>query len=339
MGRCGIIMIMRYAISTLFALFIFGFGFYTPAFAQFNIVPEDNINVEMIPENPGPNEEVYISIESFTTNINMAMVTWKVGSQTKKGIGEKTFSFITGGLNTTTILNITVETAEGQIINKTIKIKPTSVDLLWQTDSFVPPFYKGKPLFSYQNQITFIAIPHMTNSSGVEIGAKNMIYKWSLNGSVIDYASGYGKNTYALIGSIIARPINVSVEVTSGSTDGVGFAQTTVSPVDPFVIFYKKDPLYGIEFQKALINTVGLLGLREITVISMPFFFGMLDLSVPEMSYRWSINGTAIEDGGHQTTQVFRQTEEISGRSNISIRVENSEKILQSASSDFNLEF
>jgi len=316
------------------------FAFSVPALAQYNVMPQDDINVTMTPENPGPNQTVGVSIVSYGTDVNAATITWKINGKTiQSGKGLKNFSFTTGNVNVTTTLNIVVATAEGQTINKTISIKPSSVDLIWQTNSYTPPFYKGKPLYSYQNQITFIAVPHITGSNGTEIGAKNLIYTWTQDGNVVADRSGYGVNTYSITGSIIARPLDVSVEVTSPVSAAVGDAEVFVAPVDPQIVLYEKNPIYGIQFQNALQNNVTLSGSKEITIVGVPFFFGALSPFAPELTYKWEINGTQIADDGRQTSQVFRQTDGTSGASNISLSITDSAKILQSASNNFNLQF
>ncbi len=337
---------MKYS---LFAVFIFGFlavfltcllGVASPALAQFNVVPQDDINVTMTPANPGPNQQVSVSIVSYSTDVNAATVTWKINGKTiQSGRGLKNFSFTTGNTNVTTTLNIIVNTSDGETIDKSIVVQPSSVDLLWQTDSYIPPFYKGKPLYSYQNKITFIAVPHLMGAFGTEIGAKNLIYTWTINGSVDAANSGAGVNTYSLVGSIIARPLDVQVEVTSPSSAGVGDAEVVVAPIDPQVVLYENNPLYGIQFQNALQNNVTLSGSQEITVAGVPFFFGALSDTAPELTYTWKINGSQIQDDGRETSQVFRQTSGTSGASNISLSVGDTAKILQTASNNFNLEF
>ena len=328
---------MKRTIFILFLLCAFGIG--VVAHAQFNAVPQADINVDLSPENPGPNQTVTVTLTSFSTNLDAGKITYSINGAVKKsGNGLKTFSFTTGGINTTTTLGIAVRTSEGDTVQKTIRIQPVSVDLVWQSESFVPPFYKGKALFSYQNKITFVALPHINASGGGEISDKNLIYKWTQNGEVIGNASGYGRNTYTTVGSIIARPIDVEVEVTSGNSPAVGSAEIVVNPITPLVLFYKKNPLYGIEFQNALVGKAMLGDSQEVTVVGIPLFFGVANSSSGSLSYSWSINGEML-DGAYQNTRVFRRTEGVSGASNISLSVENANKILQSASSNFSLEF
>ena len=315
--------------------------------AQTDGISQDSVNIDILPENPGPNQLVNATISSFSTNVNIAEITWTInGVEKKSGTGVKTFSFITDGLNTTISLGVSARTVEGDVITKTIDIKPTSVDLLWQTESFVPPFYKGKPLYSHQNKITFVALPHITNSSGAEIGVKNLVYTWKLNGSVIENASGFGKNTYSVIGSIISRPLDVEVDVSGANDNGTGVAEIVVAPRAPEIIFYKKNPLYGVEFQNALNASVFLQNSqnnnensKEITIVGMPFFFGISAGNAPELVYSWSVNGAPIYGDTHQTEQVFRQLDGTSGISQISLEIENQNKILQFATNSFNLQF
>ncbi len=310
------------------------------AHAQYNELLKTDVGVQINPENPGPNEQVSVTLSSFATDLNSATVTWQVGGKTiKSGKGSKTFSFSTGGLNSTTNLRIVIRTAEGETIEKTYSIKPTNVDLVWQVFGYTPPFYKGKALFSHQDKIQFVAIPHVIGSNGKEINPKNLIYTWTRNGTVIGDFSGYGKDTYTVAASVISRPLTVSVEVTSPDVDGVGTAVVTANPVEPTVLLYEKNPLYGIQFQKALVGDIDMGSSKEINILSMPYFFGVSYPTHPELTYSWSINSTQVDGGLNATSKVFRPLEGTSGASSIAVSIEDSAKILQFSSTSFNLSF
>lgn len=306
--------------------------------AQIEVPSTTDINVELIPSNPKPNEFVSASITSYSTDLNSAKITWSLNGKTQKsGLGEKSLIFNSGDAGTENILYISVKTKEGEVVEKSIIISPVGIDLVWQNESFVPPFYKGKALYSHQNKITFIAIPHIFNN-GKEVSPKNLIYTWKKNGSVIESASGYGKNTYTSEGSVISRPLNIEVNVTSPTTSASGYTHTVVTPIEPSIVFYKKDPLYGIEFQKALSGSISIENSNEINILAIPFFFGVMDKKSTDLTYIWSINGSEISSAG-SSNQVFRRKEGTKGNSLISLSIENSNKILQYASEDFNLVF
>lgn len=330
---------MKQIVFVLF-LFVCIFGFFAVANAQIGNLPQTEIDVQLLPENPKPNSTVSVVVNSYATNIDTAKITWKInGKIIKTGTGEKTFSFTVGGINTVTALDIIIETSSGETIEKNYNIKPTSVDLVWESEGFVPPFYKGKSLFSYQNKVTITAIPHITNANGQEISASNMVYKWTKDGSAITGASGFGKNSYSFVPSIISRPFTIEVNVSTTDSDGAGYASLYMAPSDPFILFYRKDPLYGIEFQRALFGNMGLGDLKEITVVGLPIFFGTTNSNSSDLTYKWAVNGSTINSGPALSTQVFRQNGDVSGTSNISLSVENSNKILQYASNNFYLTF
>ncbi len=334
----GTIILMKQSVFIL--LFVSIFGFFGVANAQFGTLPETEVGIDMVPQNPGPEEIVYVSATSYGTDLNAANFTWKINNKTQKfGVGEKSFSFTTGDINTTTVLDIVIETRDGETIKKTFRIRPVSIDLIWESEGFVPPFYKGKSLFSHQNQITVIAQPHMISSGGLEIGAKNLIYTWKKNGSVLESVSGFGKNTYSFVSPLISRPSKIEVEVSTVDDTRKGYSYITLNPTEPSVLFYKKDPVNGIEFQKSLQNTAELLNSKEVTVVSVPLFFGIENPDNGDLSFRWFINGSMVKDTPNQSVQVFRPIEGTSGTAKISLSIENNRKILQSASNNFNLNF
>src|SRR3990167_10337236 len=82
-----------------------------------------------------------------------------------------------------------------------LHLQAEEVDLLWQGNSYVPPFYEGRTLWSSQSRITFLAIPH-----GAGIGnPANLTYKWTKNGTVLGNINGVGKNTLSFIDSILSK--------------------------------------------------------------------------------------------------------------------------------------
>ena len=336
-----------YHISTtifisVFGIFISGLFFIqTPiALAQFNSALPTAINIDISPTAPKPNDTVTVVISSYATDLNGATITWKInGKKISSGKGLKDLSFVVGPTNTTTTLSLTILTTEGETIQKNYTIKPTSVDLIWQATGYTPPFYKGKTLFSHQDIIEFIALPHVFSSKGVEIPPQNLIYTWTRNGTVVGDFSGFGKYTYTVQSSIISRALDVQVQVTSPTTDSIGSAEVVVPPLEPEIVFYEKNPLYGIQFQRALTDEVTLNSSKEIEIVGEPYFFGTKDPKDNSLSYKWNINNTSIGGDMTQQSRVFRQADGTSGTSFISLSIENTKQILQSASAGFNLVF
>jgi hypothetical protein len=308
--------------------------------AQFSAPLPTQMDLQLDPEIPGPNQSVTATLSSFDTNLDAASISWRVnGKSAQSGTGDKTLSFITGAANTTTSIEVTIGTKEGETINKTYSIRPTLVDLVWQAFGYVPPFYKGKILFSHQDRIQFVALPHITDGSGKEIPPSELIYKWTRNGTVAGDFSGYGRNTYTVISSVISRPLDVSVEVTSPSSNGFGTAEVVATPAEPSIMFYPKHPLYGIQFEKALSGNFEMNDSKEIQVVAEPYYFGVSRMQNPDLSYTWSINNESLDSNTTLSSRVFRFKEGSSGISQIGLHIESAAKMLQFASGNFNLVF
>src|SRR3989344_1722540 len=88
------------------------------------------------PEIPGPNSNVNAKIESFSTDLHRADITWAVNGVVKKrGVAELNFSLNTGEIGSATTLTVTVETSDGMLLSKSRVFRPGQVDIIWQADS------------------------------------------------------------------------------------------------------------------------------------------------------------------------------------------------------------
>lgn len=328
---------MKY-ISFIFIFLLFSFGFLGISSAQTIGGGDNDLLIEFIPEVPREGELVNVSVRSYSSNIDLAKFTWRVNGKTiKTGVGEKNFNFNMGKIGERVTVDLLIQDPSGNTINKFFSFFPKSVELIYQSNGYVPPFYKGKTLFAHQNTVSVIAVPYITNQNGIEVNPKNMIYKWRKNGSVVENASGYGRNVYTFEGSLISRDLNISVEVSAGD-NGVAYGNLRLNPTEPFIVFYKKDPLYGIEFQRRLVGNEDFKGSNEISIISAPFFYESSEYKNNYLVYNWSINGKKIEGNG-SPVQVFRQKEGTSGTSKISLTVESPSRPLQFSSQLLDLTF
>lgn len=322
--------------SAVFFIIIAGvFLTTTSVSAQFN--ESSDISVGVLPANPQPNQTVQITIESYSINLDSAQITWSVnGKQVKKGMGIKNISTQTGKLGTETSVSITVSTG-AETFTKNISIVPASVSILWEARTYTPPFFKGKALFSHQSNIVFVAAPRIM-ANGREIPKENLIYTWSKNGTVLGDQNGYGRYTLAITGSIISRPLSIDLEVSDPNTGITAFDTIDIAPIEPEITTYVVDPLYGVQYNKAIRGTLPLIG-KEVTLTAVPYYFSNVGSTLGNVSYNWSINGNTISDGQNTRTRVFRKVGEVFGISNIDLKVLQENRLLQFASYNLSIDF
>lgn len=299
----------------------------------------ESINIKTLPELPSANQEVSVRIESYSFDLNSSEIIWALNGVIKdKGVGKKDFDFKTGAIGTPSLIKILIKTKDGKKIEKSLLIRPTGVDIIWQADSFVPPFYKGKALYSYQSRITVVALPEFTNSTGVKINPENLIYKWSKDGTVLGGISGYGKNKFSFTKLLISSPPEIEVEVSSADKSIRASGRITIEPIEAKTVLYENNPLYGIIYEKAVIGDFKMNG-SEITLAVTPYFFGLEELNGGKVKYNWNMNGQNITDKQDLRGVTFRNTDGGSGSTRVSVYLQNEIKELQSAGTDALLNF
>ena len=187
---------MKKVFLTIFLLSTYYLLFTTSAFAQFDFAGELNVNVS--PEYPKPNSTVYISLEMYTEKLDSSDISYYLNGKLEKSAkGLKNFSFTVGESSKTSSLEIVIKLHNGTSFSKILGVTPAGVDILWQADSYVPPFYRGKALYGPQSMLQLLANPSFGNN--------NLIYKWSVDGEAFPGISGYGKNAVSI------KPMFVSV--------------------------------------------------------------------------------------------------------------------------------
>jgi hypothetical protein len=239
----------RKAFGTLgWALFL-GFLFCTPhAFvhAQLMTAIPDALEIEVSPNRPGPNTLVSVTVKNYSTDLDRATITWFLnGKQMQKAIGLTRFEFRTGALGTPSSIDIVINTTSGRVIRKNIPIRPGEVDLVWETSGYTPPFYKGKSSYVNQGFVTVVAIPNMLGVNGKKLSAKNLVYKWTMDGVVQGSDSGYGKDSFSFLGTLLPKATEISVEVSSMADGTRATADIELDPERPFILVYQDDPIYG----------------------------------------------------------------------------------------------
>ena len=285
-----------------------------------------DINVETIPSNPQPYQDVTINLSSYATDLNRAIITWQEQSGASvSGIGKTSYSFTAGGPNTTDSFVITITpVGSTNSITKNVKINPSEIEILWESvDGYAPPFYKGKILPTIGSSIKTVAIP---NTNTIKAGIGSFSYTWKNDDNVVQDASGYNKNSYIFKTSIFDN--TNKIEVLASSVDGNYSADQIINipDYDPKIIFYKKSPTEGILYNNAL-DEKSLFPEDEISIVAEPYFLA-LNNNDSVFDYTWSVNNNPIETPAKKTEITIRPTER-NGYAILGLVIEDSKELFQ----------
>lgn len=323
----------------VFGLFLV-FSFFTPPpfsparLSHISHAQTNALRITAIPKFPGPFEPVMIDVEDFSRDLNKVDISWSVnGKIEQRGVGLKRFRLNTGALGT--VMNVFINMG-GDV--QSLAIRPATTDILWQADTYTPPFYKGKALHSNQDPITVVAEPFFINSQGVRLDPETLIYRWKQNGKLNDLASGYGKKTFKIIPSVLLKPIDVEVDISS--VDGVfrSISSVNIPNSKTEVLLYENHPLYGIIFEKSLNAGEFPITNHEVRIIGTPFFFSEEQKKLGQLVYDWKLNNASVNQQGNEV--IFRKPEGGGdGRSFVSLGIKNLERFAQSSSASLYVQF
>lgn len=300
---------------------------------------KEQLVVEVSPEIPKPGDTVTISTELYgDIDLNSTLISWKKNGVVElKGIGKKEFSFVMDATGKLTTIDFEATPTNAPAITKNWSFAPVDVDILWQANTYTPPFYKGKALFTPESNVTFIALPNIL-IGGKRVDSSDVVYKWKVDRTVDGANSGFGKSSYDFTGSIILKPTLIQAEVYAAANSAYkGINGFQISHVFPQALVYEDSPLYGILFNKALRNQYTIKS-DEVELSVIPYFFSTEGKN-SAVTYKWDLNTSSLSLPEFQNSAVFRRKDNKKGSANVSITIGNPSKILQKSSAVLGLIF
>lgn len=285
----------------------------------------DAILITLSPEKPAPSTAVTATLSILSGgSASLLDIEWLVnGVSVRKGKGESSVSFRTGKLGVAT--KLTAKLSEGEeVIEKTLTILPASVLLVAESDSTVPPFYRGKALFTFHGAARIAAIPFFGSASRGRVNPKTLKYTWKIADHVPDGSSGIGRDTFNFYAHVPFRPTEITVEVETLDGSAVAEAHITAEALAPQVVLYEDNPLYGVLWNKALASDITLTA-PEIRMVAQPFFFNKAE--APQLQYNWTLNSQKV--GSPSDDSVVFRKENAEGSAGVGVSITNPKAMFQ----------
>lgn len=322
-------LLLKISIITLFCVFALS------ANAQI-ATPIDGVTIQTSNTDPRPGDKVSVYVESYNINLNSSSIVWLVdGKVQSQGIGIKEIDVKAPKIGSKVIVTVNIKAPDGKEVKKSLTIATGAVDIIWESNGYVPPFFKGRLPFAYQNSIRLIAMPHLAKEGGKEIDPKTLVYSWKLGGKYIEAGQGYGKQSVEIQADDIPKTLEISVEVSNREQTLHTAGSINLEPSQPSLSFYEEDPLYGIYYNKSISSDVTMKN-SEMKILAIPFGFNM-DKMLNE--YNWSINNIDQPDLIKNRSITIRTKGDIDGSSNIDLSIRNQDNILQGAGGQFTVYF
>ena len=164
--------------------------------------------------------------------------------------------------------------------NTSTNVTNNQIDIIVESDTYVPHFYQGRAEPTPGNTIRLLAIVYAPGANN-----QNLSYRWTVSGSLLP--------TNTAQASIRAGYGDTLVRVQALSDDGqiVAEREEYVSVASPVIRFYEQNSLRGLS--RIAIGTQHIAVGPEIAIKAEPYFIGRND-APPNLRSGWTVGGTAV---------------------------------------------
>ena len=286
---------------------------------------ELTINYE--PRHPRPEEEVTVSlsgINSRETNID-----WQIrGFSEMIRETDQRVTFTLGELGETAYVSARVTLADGSLIRESIDIKPRVVDILWEGQTYTPPFYQGRALPVENSSMTVKAVPRFSQEFPE---VENYYFQWMLDGIRIS-GRERGLNTIGLLPDHLRRGgRELRVDIYDQDQKLVARESFAVRLSEPEVLVYKTTQEEGVLSYPHAGKRGQRIAQPKVFWGAIPFYFYIDSRYDDQLGFDWQVNGDRLETVG---PYAGWQVEEEGGAS-VDVEVQNNRYTSQVTQTSF----
>ena len=310
-----------------------------PVSAQFSASPEVDLTLAISPEHPAPRERVVIKAQSDFLKTRDATLVWYAnGRKIQEGTNLTEISVDAGPLGSETRISADiVENGTARASSKML-IRPVEIDLLWESGSYVPPFFRGRALPSAGTTMRLLAIPRFVRTDGSFIDDREIIFTWRKNGYVVASVSGRGKSQVSLPAPALFGTDTITVETQTTDGEFRGQASIRVPSTEPLLVLYENHPLFGVQYNNAL-STRSFVPEVETSFVAVPYFAQAESPNDGRLIYEWSVNGTRIQSDSERPSELTVNAENSSGTAVIELALTHATNFFMSSARTWGITF
>lgn len=283
----------------------------------------EQVSVTMIPSIPNPGDDVSIRVDSYSTNLNKASVVWmRNGEVIAQGEGLVAIRFTAPEAGERAVIEMVAQKAEGGTVSKKVTVAPAGLDLMYEPETYAPPFYEGRTRFTNSSRVRLVATPKFVDpDTGREIPADELVYTWRINGSVDQSISGYGRYVADVTGNLVSRGLDVELEAEAVRSSLRARTTLSIEDSQPDIAIYEDHPLYGVLFNRAVDADTERgypVSSTEVTLLAVPYSMDIRALADPRVKYTWL---TDAGFGPNAPTVTFQPPAGSTGDGKVTLRV------------------
>ena len=290
-----------------------------------------DLTLSISPLYPSPDTVMHVEARSASVDLDALDILWyKDGEKIGGGAGVKEIDVAVGALGSEAVIEARARDGDLEVAGSLVRVVPTEIDLLFESDSYVPPFYKGRAMPSAGTLLHLEAIPRFKRTDGSLVAPDGIIFTWKRGGSVIQSASGRGKASASLESPGLFGTDLISVEARTPDGKFSGSASTRVASTEPRLLLYKDHPLFGVMYHQALVAQ-NFIPETEMSFAAVPYFAEARGANDGRLVYAWRVNGNDIANDSERPSQITINAERSSGNALIELALSHATNFFMSS--------
>lgn len=281
--------------------------------------------------NLAPNQTITVRAASSFVDLGGAQIIWSVNGQLLgEGLGRTSQTVTLGPVGVP--INVTAAITVGdRAYKEALTLTPAIIDVLWEAQTSVPPFFHGKALPSHESIVRTYAVPFFgQNNTGVFPE-----FNWKKD-STITLAKGVNRTSAQFLGAWEKTATPITVEAKLGEL--TISENIRITSYVPSALFYEISPLEGVRTQSTLQGQVKNNGV-ELSVLAVPYGVALSERDRGEIQYNWEAGGKNIQEGFgrafERVTLSRSEDKKTSGKISINYTAQNTVNVMQLAKGAF----
>jgi hypothetical protein len=297
------------------------------------------IFISISPESPLPGSIVRLFATSQVIDLERSDIVWYADKKLiAEGQGLTEVSAPVGPLGSEVAVVVIAQGRDGGSATGEAFITPTEIDILWESDSYVPPFYKGRALPSAGTKLRMQAMARLQLPDGSTVPDNEIIYTWRRNGTVIQTSSGRGRSFAIFPAPTLFSKDTFSVEAVAVTGARSGKASVTIPSIEPQLILYEDHPLLGILYSNAFGQSTSVRD-AEMTFAAVPYFAEANSSDDSQLVYKWQVNGRPINADYSRPSEITINADRSDGNARLALSLTRLRNLYMKVSGAWDISF
>jgi hypothetical protein len=287
--------------------------------------------LELEPATPAPESRVRVTLNAYAIDTASASIAWyKDGSLIPDTHNAKNISVAVGKLGTRTTIEARITPQSGSPTTVTRVINSADVDLIIESDSYVPSFYRGRALPSAGVVSRVVALPRLS----INTDPATLTYAWNFGGSVL--LGGPTKGARSVVFRTPPSDTLLSLTITDARGAVLVEKSVNIEPADVDIEFYEENPLRGLS-HTAIIGTLPIVD-EELTVRAVPYFANPQSFTTTG-AVRWYVDRRSVPNTDSNPLLITLRKSGGSGNADVSFSYRDTISLMHNLEKTFSVYF